>query len=272
MTTSTRDMLATMSLPVQLPPDLQHIFAEAGQSISVPAGTSLYRPGEEMGSFLIVGDGSIRVFKTSDDGREITLYHVGGSQCCTLNVLCLLSDRPSPASAFVEKDVQALAFTPEHFRDWFVRHAALRDLVIGQMADRVHLMMTLVEEVAFQKLDSRLATYLLAAADKAGRDTLVLTHEAIAMELGSVREVVSRLLKSFESAGLVALGRGRNGQRNVVGRIFNGDIVDKPAVLVFLGGIVMMIVDLKFDPGIGQTNVVAQVYLGIGPIGLGTAE
>ena len=203
------DMLAKFKVPSGLDPGLRRELEQEGRSLQIPAGTVLFRPGEDMETFLIVGEGSLRIFKSNSEGREITLYCVGGGECCTLNILCLLAQRPSPATAYAEEDVVALAFPRDRFLDWFARFPSMRDLVLGQVADRVHCMMALVEEVAFQRLDRRLAGYLLAAADQAGGSELSLTHELIAKDLGSVREVISRLLKSFESNGLVALGRGR---------------------------------------------------------------
>lgn len=209
MASGRHDTIAGIRLPLSLEPDLRQELEQTARTVQVPAGTVVFGSGQEMETFLLVGEGSLRVYKASSEGREITLYYVGGGECCTLNILCLLTGRPSPATAFVEADVTALAFPRERFLDWFARFASMRDLVLGQMADRVHCMMALVEEVAFQRLDRRLAAYLLSAADHAGGDELALTHETIAKDLGSVREVVSRLLKSFESGGLVALGRGR---------------------------------------------------------------
>ena len=203
------DMLAKFKVPSGLDPGLRRELEQEGRSLRIPAGTVLFRPGEDMETFLIVGEGSLRIYKSNSEGREITLYYVGGGECCTLNILCLLTQRPSPATAYAEEDVSALAYPRERFLEWFGRYPSMRDLVLGQVADRVHCMMALVEEVAFQRLDRRLAAYLMTAVDQAGGSELLLTHEVIAKDLGSVREVVSRLLKNYESSGLIALGRGR---------------------------------------------------------------
>lgn len=207
MIVTPRALLAEMPFSPQLDPSLRRSLEERGQVQDIPAGTTLYRPGDSMPSFLLLGGGVIRVFKASEDGREITLYNVGSHECCTINVLCLLTARPAPASACVEETVRALVYPRADFMEWFATQPTMRDLVLGHMADRVHTMMGLVEEVAFHKLDQRLAAYLLSASD--GNGALELTHEAVAMDLGSVREVVSRILKNFESASLVELGRGR---------------------------------------------------------------
>ena len=209
MNMKTQDMLASVRLPTPLDPELKHSLETCGQTVTVEAGTTLFHPGQEMETFLIVGSGVVRVFKSSDDGREITLYQVCDGECCTLNILCLLTGRPSPATAYIEEDLTALTYPRAQFLDWFARYPSMRDMVLGQMADRVDTMMTLVEEVAFQKLDRRLAAYLLTASADADNTELSLTHEVIARDLGSVREVVSRILKNFECMRLVSLGRGR---------------------------------------------------------------
>ena len=217
MSSNNHDLFAGVSIPTGLEPELREALEQQGRPVQVPAGTVIFQPGDAMETFLIVGEGLLRVYQSSDDGREITLYYVGGGQCCTLNILCLLTGRPSPATAFAEEDITALAFGRDQFLSWFSRFPSMRDLVLNQMADRVHCMMALVEEVAFQRLDRRLATYLLTAADQGGGPDLGLTHEVIAKDLGSVREVVSRLLKNFESNGFVALGRARIEIRDRVG-------------------------------------------------------
>ena len=209
MSAQNQDLLAGVRIPTSLEPELREALERRGRPVQVPAGTVIFQPGDAMETFLIVGAGLLRVYQSSDDGREITLYYVGGGECCTLNILCLLTGRPSPATAFAEDDITALAFDRDQFLDWFSRFPSMRDLVLNQMADRVHCMLALVEEVAFQRLDRRLAAYLLAAAEQGGSPDLALTHEVIAKDLGSVREVVSRLLKNFESNGFVALGRAR---------------------------------------------------------------
>ena len=123
-----------------------------------------------------------------------------------VNVLCLISDIPSPATAVAEEPTEAMVFSREKFLQWLDQRADMRSFVFGITANRVGTMMNLVEEVAFQRLDCRLAGYLV---QRAGRETTIhTTHNTITADLGTAREVVSRLLKSFERQGAVTLARG----------------------------------------------------------------
>jgi len=190
-------------------PELHRQLAECGRTAELKAGQAYLRRGSEVDAFAFVVDGSLRVAKTGEGGREITLYSVGPGECCTVNVLCLLSGQPSPAEAVAETDVRAVIYTRELFRHWMETSGAFREFVHAQLSERMVAMMTLVEEVAFQRMDRRLAGYLAERVEKSGAVELALTHEAVAADLGTAREVVSRLLKCFEHRGVVRLSRGR---------------------------------------------------------------
>ena len=128
-----------------------------------------------------------------------------------LNLLCVLTGRRAPATARVEEAVEAIVFKGDDFRRWIGTDPAIRSHVFALLADKVTGTMSLVEEIAFKKMDVRLAEFLCTRLPEGGsvRGNLEVTHEMIAAELGSAREVISRLLKEFERQGAVALGRGR---------------------------------------------------------------
>ncbi|MCB1182604.1 Crp/Fnr family transcriptional regulator [bacterium] len=179
--------------------------------VNLDAGSYFVHEGCPLDGIAIVGKGRLRVYKSSSSGREITLYEVRAGQLCLLNVLAMLTGAPAPASARVEEQVTALLVPNDRFRGWIGTEAALRNYVLGVVAGGVVDVMSLVEEIAFKKLDVRLAEYLcqnLIVGPGQARE-LKVTHEAIAAELGSAREVISRLLKEFERQGAVVLGRGR---------------------------------------------------------------
>lgn len=182
-------------------------IARHGRRVRLEPGQFFLRRDEEVDLFAIVEAGSLRVFTAGAEGREITLYCVEPGECCLVNVLCLISGMRNPANAVADEPVNAVVFPRSIFLQWLAEREDVRTFVFGIMAGRVATMMALVEEVAFQRLDCRLAAYLLQRGKDAG--ALTLTHEAIAAELGTAREVVSRLLKSFERQGAVELGRGR---------------------------------------------------------------
>ena len=202
------DLLHPFPLPPDAPASLREELASRGQAVKLVTGSHYLRQNTEVKTFALVSEGLLRVYRTGETGREITLYTVGPGECCMINVLCLLSGRRSPAYAQVEQEVHALAYPRELFLRWMAEDEFMRTFVNGMLADRIGSMMALIEEVAFQRMDRRLGTYLLERTERFGDPQLQTTHETVAADLGTVREVVSRLLKDFERRGFLELGRG----------------------------------------------------------------
>jgi len=192
-------------------PELRaEVEAHAAQ-VRLEAGQHFCLEGERFSGFAMVCGGRIRVYKVAATGRQITLYHVGEGETCLIDMLCTIMDVPSPATAVAHTMVDALVVPPAVFRRWIREFEPLRDYVFRTLSARLMELMALVEQVAFQKIDRRLASFLLSRHDpddRRGRP-IEITHEKIAAELGCAREVVSRLLEDFERRGGVALARGR---------------------------------------------------------------
>ncbi len=169
-----------------------------------PAGSVLFDAGLACQALPLVLEGDIRVSKRAENGREIRLYGVHPGELCIVTVSCLLGGNAYPATGIAETEVSALALPRPLFMTLTAQHAPFRDAVFGLFSERLTGLMTLVEEVAFHKLDQRLAAWLAARAP-----TILASHQDIAQELGSVREIVSRLLKQFEEQQFVQLGRER---------------------------------------------------------------
>ncbi|MCB1060706.1 MAG: Crp/Fnr family transcriptional regulator [Calditrichaeota bacterium] len=195
------------------PASLQKEILSHTQQATLPGGVEVYREGETCQRVAFVGEGSIRVFKRHDGGREITLYHVRQSESCILTTSCVLTGQRYPATAVVENDhpVEAAIISPEKFYNWVHEHQVVRDYVFHMMSHRISDMMALIEEITFGKMDNRIAHFLIEKFTGEGTflRSIHITHEQIADELGTAREVVSRLLKEFEKAGALELGRGR---------------------------------------------------------------
>lgn len=173
-------------------------------SMHAPGGTVLFDAGVACQALPLVLSGKIRVSKRAENGREIRLYGVHPGELCIVTVSCLLGASAYPATGIAESKVTALALPRPLFMRLIAEHPPFRDMVFGLFADRLTGLMTLVEEVAFHKLDQRLAAWLLARGPN-----ISASHQFIALELGSVREIVSRLLKQFEEQNCVRLGRER---------------------------------------------------------------
>lgn len=180
--------------------------AESARLITVQAGVPLYHDKAECENYLIILDGSVRVQKLAASGQVITLYHLEAGQPCELTTTCLLGGACYPAEAVAETQVRAALIPKAQFLEAMFHAPRFRDFVFGSLDKGINDLITLVEQVAFGHMDGRLAHCLVTRAGSKKR--LRVTHLALAEELGTAREVVSRLLKEFERQGWVSLHRG----------------------------------------------------------------
>ena len=211
-TARTTSILEQFDFYHDAPPDLRVDMLQAGQLVSLDAGVFFYHQGQDCPHFAMVGRGELRVFKSGETGRQITLYHVSAGETCIVNMLSAILGFPSAASACVLHPVQAIVFPSSMLRSWVEKHRVVRDYVLTNLAEHLVGVMTLVEEVTFRKLDQRLADYLLerfVPRQGVSMRELRMTHEDIAGELGSVREVIGRLLQDFERRGAIRVARRR---------------------------------------------------------------
>ena len=187
-----------------LPPERLDALVAQSRVRQMPAGSSLFQADQPCGGFPLVLEGSVRVAKIAPNGREILLYRVDPGESCILSGSCLLGHATYSASGIAETDVTVLLIPPALFNELMVHHAPFREYVFGLYGARLGEVMELIEEVAFKRLDTRLAQLLVHRGP-----VLEATHQKLADELGSVREIVSRLLRSFEDRGWVKLERER---------------------------------------------------------------
>jgi CRP/FNR family transcriptional regulator len=170
--------------------------------LRLPAGTRLFAETQPCRGFPLVIEGSIKVVKAAASGREMLLYRVAPGDSCIISSSCLLGHTPYSARGETESEVTMVVLPSPLFERLLADSTVFRDFVFHLFADRIAELMQLVEEIAFQRLDQRLARLLLTRGDD-----IQTTHQVLADELGSVREIVSRLLKGFAAEGLVSLGR-----------------------------------------------------------------
>lgn len=176
-------------------------------AMQAPAGTVLFREGSPCQAYLFVQEGQIRVQKVGENGREITLYRVESGQTCIVTTACLMSGTDYDAEGVAETAICAQALPIPAFRQLLASSAAFRDFVFRAYGSRIADLLLLIEEVSFGRIDQRLAGCLLQRAR--GQNALSITHQELAAELGSAREVISRQLKEFERRGWIRLGRGQ---------------------------------------------------------------
>lgn len=184
--------------------DLVRDLLAAAASQSVASNHRIYAEGDSCNGIAFVLSGEIRVYKIGETGREITLYEIGPGETCILNASCILAGTFYPAHAVTITDVELLLIPSADFRRLVLEYDMLRDFVFTLLSRRLAGVMELVEEVAFGRMDERLHDYLI---EKSENNKLEATHQKIANDLGTSREVISRLLKDFERKRRVALSR-----------------------------------------------------------------
>ncbi len=199
-----RRLLGRFPLFAGLPPPRLEALLREAQLLHAPAGSILFDANQPCRGFPLVLEGSVRVTKTAPTGREILLYRVEPGQSCILSGGCLLGHSDYSARGVAETEVELLSIPPAPFNELMLRFEPFRRYVFGMYGERLSEVMELVEEVAFRQLDARLAQLLIRRGP-----VLEGTHQSIADELGSVREIVSRLLRGFEQRGWVRLERER---------------------------------------------------------------
>ena len=183
-------------------PSSQAVLSK-GRIMKAPAGTFLFGVGDLCNSFLLLLDGTVRVYIGSDEGREMSLYRIEPGKTCLLTTSCLMGQAAYPAIGRAETDVFGFVISNPLFDELLTNSPEFRQLVFKDFGQRLSIIIQLTQEVAFNKLDLRLAQFLL------NQDLSKITHQQIALELGTVREIISRLLKQFQEEGLVKLHRNR---------------------------------------------------------------
>jgi CRP/FNR family transcriptional regulator len=197
-------LLASFPMFAGLPAAQLHALLAPEHWHHAPAGSILFDTTQPCRGFPLLVQGSVRVSKSAPNGREIMLYRVEPGQGCILSGGSLLGHSDYSATGIAERDVVYLSIAPPLFQELMLQFEPFRRFVFGMYGERLSEVMELVEEVAFRKLDVRLARLLVQRGP-----VLQETHQKLADDLGSVREIVSRLLRSFEERGWVKLERER---------------------------------------------------------------
>lgn len=172
----------------------------------IPTGRDVFVEGDRVGGIALLLSGVVRVYKIGETGREITLYRFGLGESCILTANAILSDTSFPAIATVEQEAEAVMIPTDKFREWVRHYDIWQEFVFDLLSQRLSSLMEIVEEVAFRRMDVRVASLLLNRAKS--QNPMRITHQEIASELGSSREVISRILEDFSATGMIRAGRG----------------------------------------------------------------
>jgi len=196
--------LETFPALLGLEPNARELLAKSARIVEAPVGTIGYSEGMPCNAYVLRLAGQSRVYKMSSGGREILLYRVAAGETCVLTTTCLLGRSDYPASTIVEEPIRDVIIPAAAFHQLMIDSAVFRRFVMENYGALISDLIVLLDEVAFQSLDARLAKLLLESSTP----DISRTHQQIAAELGTAREVVSRQLKRFEQKGWVTLGRG----------------------------------------------------------------
>ena len=190
-----------------LPAPIANVLQKAGNAISLPADTPVFHMGDACQSFVMVLSGQVRVQQISENGRALILYRIHPGESCVITTACLLSGEDYPVEAVTEEETRAVLLPRSTFESAFAKDADFRKSVFATYGQRMAQMMGLLAEMAFERLEARLARHIL---DHVGTgDMIEITQEHLAAELGAAREAVNRRLNAWQKQGLVTLSRGQ---------------------------------------------------------------
>ena len=205
-TTPRGNWIAAIPGLARMPTELRERLAATGSTVDLPAGSRIFGPGNAPDAFLLLISGSVRVQQVSEAGREIVLYRVQAGESCALTTACLMGHDDYTAEAIAETDIRAVAIPRATFDDLIARSPDFRQFVFAAFSVRMTNLFRLVEDVAFGRIDIRLAHKLVELAH--GASTVNATQQQLASELGSAREVISRALSEFQRRGWISAQRG----------------------------------------------------------------
>ncbi|HLA06152.1 MAG TPA: Crp/Fnr family transcriptional regulator [Anaerolineales bacterium] len=198
----------TRAIPILQKADASLVreIQQAAYFAKIPSGRDIFVEGDRVDGIALLISGVVRVYKIGETGREITLYRFGLGQSCILSANAIISQKSFPAIATVEEDAEAVIIPADVFREWVNKYDLWREFVFDLLSERLSTVMAVVDEVVFKRMDRRVASLLLNQARV--QNPMRITHQEIAAELGSSREVISRILEDFSREGLIHSGRG----------------------------------------------------------------
>lgn len=192
----------------KLTPAQQKVISQSSQTRSVPRGTVLHNGSVDCLGLLLILSGQLRAYIISDEGREITLYRLFERDVCIFSASCIMRNIQFEVIIEAEKDSKVIVLPPHIYKKLMEESAAVANFSNQIMGSRFTEVMWLIEQIMWKSFDKRLAAFLVEESILDNTDSLKITHEKIANHLGTAREVVTRMLRYFQSEGLVKLSRG----------------------------------------------------------------
>ena len=188
-------------------PEMRQALMEEGSFVELQEGDRMMEPGQYIKQLPLVLTGSLKVMREDEEGRELLLYHVVPGQSCAMAITCCMGDARSNVRVIADEDTTAIAVPTRLLDDWSTRFRSWKAFVMHQYQRRFDDLLNVVDSIAFRKLDDRLWKVLKDRAQRGGDPVVKASHQELADELHSSREVISRLLKQMEREGMVRMGR-----------------------------------------------------------------
>ncbi|MEE9303685.1 MAG: Crp/Fnr family transcriptional regulator [Thiotrichaceae bacterium] len=191
--------------------DIAHFLKENSSTIkkiAVKEGMVVCHEGQICADLVVLTAGVVRVYKPAEDGRSISLYHISAGESCILTAGCILNQQVFPAIAEAKTDVEGFAIPAKQVKQWMNESEIWRDYIISILSQRFADVIDLANSLAFEELKQRIITWILRNVSGENNE-IIITHQEIAEELGTSREVVSRKLKKLENERLITLSRGK---------------------------------------------------------------
>lgn len=189
--------------------ELLEEIARVGNTMEVPGGTTIMDIGGYVRVMPLVTKGALKVIREDEEGNEVFLYFLYPGQTCAVTIQCCLTNAPSQIRALAEEDTELIAIPIEHVNPWLSKYSAWKMFILETYSERFSELLHTIDSVVFHKLDERLLDYLHEKVKVSGSNTVKGTHQQIAYDLHSSREVISRLLKQLERMGKIRLGRNK---------------------------------------------------------------
>jgi CRP/FNR family transcriptional regulator, anaerobic regulatory protein len=189
--------------------NLRKKIEEEGTIMEIPEGEMLMDIGGFIKFVPLVLEGSLRIMREDKDGNELLLYYVRKGETCAMSLTCCMGDARSNVRAIAEEATTVIAIPVRNMDLWTNQFQSWKSFVMHTYQKRFEELLATIDGIAFQRLDDRLEKVLKTKSETIGSNMLVITHQELATELNSSREVISRILKQMERRGMLKLGRNK---------------------------------------------------------------
>ncbi len=209
MRSQTAEISVVDKFPIFFEEELKKEISRIAKTYTIPSGEIIMDIGQSINQIPLVLKGSIKILREDDDGNEIFLYYLEPGHACATSITCCMSGQRSTIRAVAEDDTEFLGIPIEYSDEWMVKYKTWKNFVMNTYSERFEELLKAIDQLAFKKMDERLAKYLHDKAALHNKSEILISHQEIAYDLNTSREVISRLLKQLEKMGSIKLGRNR---------------------------------------------------------------